>query len=574
MNAASTPAPDAAATEAAPSATERERRSARRPRAVAVGVYLVALTLTAVLPMVALWAVILGELQDRDQAGVLAEATHESVAVAERVGQQLRDMVTTSSIIATSPELADGDFAALHARARAAMHASSYYMLLVRPDGQQLLNTRVPYGTPLARTSDMNVLAQALSTGRAIVSDLFFGQTSQRWVYNVVFPLSGPFAARAGALILTQNGSEFEAALGKDRLPIGWHSALIDGAGKVIASTDDSAVGKPLAQAWMQRDKLADRRSGADTTADEIMYGFASVPNTSWLAVRWGPTGAVQQHFGEGWRWLVVGTSSILVIAMAVGIFLAYRLRQAIADLANLARRIGDGAVVSPAYTGVREVDDVSQALSETSLKLRQAEDRVRVVLHELSHRTKNVTQITESLIRQTGRHSDNLGDFVSSLSRRLRGLTQSLTLLTSEDWGDVSMRALVETQLQVFAEAESRVMIEGEDFLARSDVAKTLGMVVHELGTNAVKYGALSVPDGQVRVTWSQDESVAEPVFRFEWSEADGPEIGKLGRKGFGSYLIESSVRSLGGTAVVEFFSNGLQWQIRTPLENVRRAH
>ncbi|MDW4496419.1 HWE histidine kinase domain-containing protein [Sulfitobacter sp. D35] len=193
-----------------------------------------------------------------------------------------------------------------------------------------------------------------------------------------------------------------------------------------------------------------------------------------------------------------------------------------------------------------------------------------QLLVRELSHRTKNLMAVISAMARQTSRKAASIADFERAFGDRLEGMSRSLDLLVSQDWSPTSIRRLVEAQLASFVEAESeRLELRGETLHIDADTAQVLGMALHELSTNAVKYGALSVPEGRVVVSWSAHAGTqGAPLLRFRWSEHGGPEVRPGPARGFGSVVLREIAESTFKTAVrYEMRPTGVLWEFEAPL-------
>ena len=160
----------------------------------------------------------------------------------------------------------------------------------------------------------------------------------------------------------------------------------------------------------------------------------------------------------------------------------------------------------------------------------------------ELNHRVKNTLANVLSIISLTRRRANDLESFASSLEGRIRALSATHDLLTQSDWGSTPIDAVVRAELAPYAQDSERTLdISGPPVELAPNDALSLGLAIHELATNAAKYGALSVPAGQVAVTW---HLITQDLARVEWAERGGPPVGQSVRKrGFGTELIEKIV-------------------------------
>lgn len=201
----------------------------------------------------------------------------------------------------------------------------------------------------------------------------------------------------------------------------------------------------------------------------------------------------------------------------------------------------------------------------------KQTEERVRLVMRELSHRIKNVLAVVQSMAWQTARTSNDLTDFSKRFANRIEALACSHNLLIDRDWQGVRIEDLVRGQLRLFG-AEERLGTHGPDLVLQPEAAQSLGLALHELATNASKYGALMRPAGRIEVGWSVDlAGTAKRRFRMTWRESGGPEVGPPHRRGFGRTVIKDMTeKALNGRVALEFSPRGLFWQFTGPAIDV----
>jgi two-component sensor histidine kinase len=201
----------------------------------------------------------------------------------------------------------------------------------------------------------------------------------------------------------------------------------------------------------------------------------------------------------------------------------------------------------------------------------KQREEQVQFLMREVNHRSKNMLSLVLAVARQTV--SQERDDFVRRFEERIQSLALCQDLLVKSDWAGVPIGDLVHSQLAHFKDLIGRrIEIDGVHLDLSASAAQTLGMAVHELATNAGKYGALSNGVGRVVIQWRVDDHRAEqPGFELSWSEVDGPKVEMPLRKGFGSKVIGNMVRlGLGGDAETDYAETGLRWRLRCPVQNV----
>ena len=198
------------------------------------------------------------------------------------------------------------------------------------------------------------------------------------------------------------------------------------------------------------------------------------------------------------------------------------------------------------------------------------AAERQRLLTNELNHRVKNTLATVQSIAAQTFRgNTDTVAR--QTFDARMVALSNTHNVLTAENWESASLRNVVEAALAPHALAEldtARFDLVGPDTRLHPKVAVTLAMALHELMTNAAKYGALSVPEGRVGVCWTLEPTQAGERLELVWTETGGPPVAPPTRKGFGSRLIERQLpMEFDGSADLDFASGGVICRLRIPL-------
>lgn len=227
-------------------------------------------------------------------------------------------------------------------------------------------------------------------------------------------------------------------------------------------------------------------------------------------------------------------------------------------DVTLLASTAADGSVTGLIGAAV----DISER--------KQFESHVRLLMRELTHRSKNMLAVIQALMRQTASHAGSVDDFTRRFSNRLDSLAGTYDLLIKEGWRGTTMEALVRSQLAHYTDRQgSQIDIEGVALRLPPDATQNIGMALHELATNAAKYGALSVPTGRVRVHWQvQPDAQGVPSCSISWRESGGPPVTPPRRRGFGQLLIERIVaRSVGGTVDLAYHPAGVEWTLDFPV-------
>lgn len=197
-------------------------------------------------------------------------------------------------------------------------------------------------------------------------------------------------------------------------------------------------------------------------------------------------------------------------------------------------------------------------------------EERQTLLVHELNHRVKNTLAIVQSVANQTLSGAASIAAFGKAFNERLLALSQAHDVLTRNDWSGANIREIVTEQLRPYKRPDARrCELDGPDVRVSARVAVTLGMMIGELATNAAKYGALSVDQGRVLVSWERLTVAAETRLKLVWREQGGPAVVQPQRKGFGARLIERGMNhELHGRAKLTFDPSGLVCEMEFPLE------
>ena len=198
---------------------------------------------------------------------------------------------------------------------------------------------------------------------------------------------------------------------------------------------------------------------------------------------------------------------------------------------------------------------------------IKVAQEQRQLMLAEMNHRVKNTLAMVHAMVSQTLRQADSLDDARISIQSRISMMSQAHDRLIQTTWTDTNIRDAVDAALIQHRTVEGRFSINGPDLLIGSKQALALTMALHELATNATKYGALSVADGQVKIVWQIDQGGPNPVFGFAWQESGGPQVAKPTRRGFGSRMIEQALAGYFlGAAELIYNPDGLFFSMTSP--------
>ncbi len=664
---------------------------------------LTAMAVTLVVPALAfsVYLVARSEQQSRD----LYEKRLVQVAtgLTNDLDREFERILTLLDTLALSTRLRTRDFAGFHATAVAAVSRLGASVIVVGPESQQLLNTRVPYGTPLPKMSDL-ISAETVRTTKApVVSNLIFGAVSQRHVFNVLVPLTQP-SLTDHVLVVSLSAEHLLKIMTGQSLQPGWVTGISDRDGVIVARSRDhnTFVGKRLPPELLEASR---RSTGAfSTVSTEMVNTMRAVQRSKvsgWLVSANVPLALVKAEIRRSQAMLVLGTLGLIALAAALAALFARLINGPMRALAASAVTLESNHIPELLNSPVAEANDVAAALraasielrtrttslrtSEQRLKLAQqtaqlayadldlvtnratvsdtfadvvgfqlpldvsmasqtfianvhpddqsrvtastrsslersgfAEDKFRIVaangvvrwvsthcetfadetgkptrmlltlldvtqatqqeehinflLREVSHRSKNLLTVIQAMATQTGRTSPDFAAFQHRFSQRLQGMAASHDLLVSQDWRGVDVGALVRAQVRPFAdERGGRLKLAGPDLLLKPEAAQSLGLALHELATNATKYGALSVPQGKVDIFWHATPSDAASRFRLTWQETGGPDVVIPTSKGFGHTVFDRMItQALSASIDLQYPQAGVVWSLETALDNV----
>jgi PAS domain S-box-containing protein len=193
-------------------------------------------------------------------------------------------------------------------------------------------------------------------------------------------------------------------------------------------------------------------------------------------------------------------------------------------------------------------------------------EEQIHLLMSEISHRARNMLSLVQAIARQTAARGPE--DFIERFTDRIQALAANQDLLVKNEWQGVDVEDLVRAQLAHFADlVGSRITVHGSPVRLNAAAAQAIGLALHELATNAGKYGALSVDAGCVDVGWRLDSD----IFAMSWTERKGPPVSQPKRRGFGSTVIDSMVKqTVNGEVQLDYISSGVVWNLTCPAANV----
>ena len=237
------------------------------------------------------------------------------------------------------------------------------------------------------------------------------------------------------------------------------------------------------------------------------------------------------------------------------------------AGAARDGRPIEASVTMSPVKEGDGQIIGVSLVAQDISAR-RAAERKATLLLGELDHRVKNILAIISAVITQTLKATATPEDFAREVSSRVQAIAKAHSLLTQSGQGEVSLRTILRTELAPYDRGDGGLVIAGRNIWLTPKASLALAMAIHELASNAAKYGALSVPTGRLTVEWTVADDAGASLLTLAWVESGGPAVSAPTRRGFGTTLIERALAyELDAKVNREFLAGGLRCAVSIPV-------
>ena len=218
-----------------------------------------------------------------------------------------------------------------------------------------------------------------------------------------------------------------------------------------------------------------------------------------------------------------------------------------------------------------RQLGELNETLEERVLERteahRSAEEQIRILMSEVTHRSKNLLSVILSVAKYT--RASTAEEFLGRFTNRVHALASNHDLLVKSQWKNIEILDLIRGQLTHFGDVVGkRILLDGPQVQLSASAAQSIGMAIHELSTNAVKYGALSDGNGRVEISWSVDDKRSQ--FSIEWIESGGPAVAAPPKLGFGSTVLTTMIEmGLDGETRLEYATTGVVWQFKCPIKD-----
>jgi len=533
-----------------------------------VRTHLLALCLALVLPLLAFSAVAVSDFTGSERAASHERALALSAALANTVDRDLAAKISLLETLAVSTVLREHKLEQFYREAYEALERTGAHVLLADVQGQLLLHTRVPFGTKLPSSWEPDDLRAVSITKAPRITELFRGEISQRYVYNIEIPVIEQGDVKF-VLALAPEVERLSRSLQEQPIPAGWAAVIWDNNGAIIgrSANVETYLGQSVPTDIVKQVNGNHGLFFATDQGERSLFAFTRSSLASWPVVVHVPVDVLEAPLRTSWIQLLWLWTAAAVLALLLAFLFARRISGAVREAARVAQSGNLSPRATSARTGVVEADEVIAVLGKTAAQLNAHSAHLEFTMRELLHRTKNLLFVIQSMAHQSARQAASTADFEKSFSGRLQSLSRCHDLLVERNWEGARIGDIVRVQTAPFSDGRSDAFsITGPDLFVSPKASESLSLAFHELCTNALKHGALAVPGGRIRITWRIADT--PPAFHLEWVETarrDGP-VGE--RRGFGfSVLTKVAPASLKGVARLSFSDAGLTYELDAPM-------
>ncbi len=231
--------------------------------------------------------------------------------------------------------------------------------------------------------------------------------------------------------------------------------------------------------------------------------------------------------------------------------------------------RIDISLTVSPIKNAQGKIIGASKIARDITERKRAREQQLFLV-RELQHRTQNLFSVIDFVVNRSLAEGQTLDKAKEILNGRLHALGQAHSMLADAAWGGASLTEIIKRALAAFTK---HLSLNGCDVVVNTAAAQQFALMIHELATNAVKYGALSAPDGRISIHCDIERNNGDGTFSFLWKESGGPVVVPPKRKGFGSVILLDAARQFGKQVALNYNPEGLRYELRFPLSAIEAS-
>jgi two-component sensor histidine kinase len=481
------------------------------------------------LPLIMFAAVIVFKDYEKDRRDASRRVLETVRSIRLVLDAEVQRMTGALQVLALTNAVRDGDFKGFRRMSRGFLdqYGEGGVVLVADRDGRLVFSSVTPDAESLPLRNNRAIVEKVFTTKSPQYSNLFTGTVKQRPIVTVEVPV-----LRDGEVLYDISFSPpadiFQAIINKQRPSEAWTITIVDGNGINFARVPNpqETIGKPVSPS-LYAEMLRKPEATLQTVSLEgvpLITSFARSSLTGWTVAAGIAEGSL---VGPLWRNLAI-TSLIGGVLLLTGLAFAVR----------MATTIARGEMLHD------------------------------LLIEELNHRVKNTLAILQAIAVQTFRSASKAER--EKFEGRLGALAEAHNLLSKEKWQGSTLQDVVSRVMQPYLlNSPERMRMSGPNVPLSPRLAVVLSMIVHEIATNAAKYGALSNDTGTIRLDWEVTENAGRKL-RLVWAEAGGPHVVAPVQRGFGSRLIERSARDqLGGEATVDFLPHGVVYTLTCSLED-----
>jgi two-component sensor histidine kinase len=481
------------------------------------------------LPLIMFAAVIVFKDYEKDRRDASRRVLETVRSIRLVLDAEVQRMTGALQVLALTNAVRDGDFKGFRRMSRGFLdqYGEGGVVLVADRDGRLVFSSVTPDAESLPLRNNRAIVDKVFTTKSPQYSNLFTGTVKQRPIVTVEVPV-----LRDGEVLYDISFSPpadiFQAIINKQRPSEAWTITIVDGNGINFARVPNpqETIGKPVSPS-LYAEMLRKPEATLQTVSLEgvpLITSFARSSLTGWTVAAGIAEGSL---VGPLWRNLAI-TSLIGGVLLLTGLAFAVR----------MATTIARGEMLHD------------------------------LLIEELNHRVKNTLAILQAIAVQTFRSASKAER--EKFEGRLGALAEAHNLLSKEKWQGSTLQDVVSRVMQPYLlNSPERMRMSGPNVPLSPRLAVVLSMIVHEIATNAAKYGALSNDTGTIRLDWEVTENAGRKL-RLVWAEAGGPHVVAPVQRGFGSRLIERSARDqLGGEATVDFLPHGVVYTLTCSLED-----
>ena len=457
-------------------------------------------------------------------------------ALVNDIDRDLDRDITILRTLATSQALTTEDWQAFYDQAKASLQGRAY-LILSDANGRQRVNTYVPYGEQPAMTGDPETVRRMSQIKAPVVSNLFTSLVVKKPVFNVSIPVLRDGELRF-VMSLGMLPDDLVSLLAAQKLGSEWVTMIWDANGVILARSRDNEryLGTVLPRNMREQDRQAIVRT-ANLDGTEVLHATARPRTSGWGVGVNVPYSLISEQIRRSLLLWVAAAVLAITIALALGLRFARQITTSLAVASEASIAFGHGKMFSITGSRLKEADAFLTTLKTAQQELSAAQSRQNFLVRELQHRTQNLFAVIQSIIARSLIEGPTVAQAKQVITGRLQALARTHAILAGAAWEGAPLPEILKREFG--EEFYKYVKIRGCDIVVNADAAHQFALIIHELATNALKYGALSVPSGRISILGKVKQASGVSQFSLTWSEKGGPPVAKPTRKGFGSVIL-----------------------------------